>query len=101
MSERWDEAKQRLVKDTIDKEAAKLAKRLGALQCLVIGFFVDPMDAEVSHMSVVGEAPYPHYTVLGRIAELNPGSEQSEMLSTRHRFPPALENATGRFQASP
>jgi hypothetical protein len=85
MTGRWDEAKQKLVKATVDKEAAKLAKKLGALSCLVIGFFVDPMDAEVIHMSVGGQSPYPPHTVFGRLAELNRGSEQNEILENRVR----------------
>ncbi len=100
MSERWDETKQKLVKGTIDKEAAKLAKKIGGLSCLVIGFFVDSMDAEVIHMSVGGQSPYPPHTVFGRLAELNRGSEQNEILEDRRRSRTTLSKRTGRLKDS-
>lgn len=85
MTERWDEAKQKTVKAAFEKELLKVAKKLGAASCMGVAFFQDPMDPEVFHMMDAGKCIYMPHQVYGRLAELNRGSEQLEILKDRRR----------------
>lgn len=85
MSTKWDETKQAAVKEEITRRSKKLASQLGAECCLVIGFFKDPDDPEVIHLSVGGKSTYPPHVLFDRLAQMNRGSEQDEILRNRVR----------------
>lgn len=82
---RWDDAKKKAVKAALDKELERVARKLGAESLMGVAFFRDPMDPEVHHMMQGGKSIYMPHMVYGRLAELNRGSEQDEILKDRRR----------------
>jgi hypothetical protein len=82
---RWNEDKQRAMKAKVDRELAKLAKKLGAHCIFAVAFFQDPFDPEILHQSAGGQLPYPPAQFFDRMAQLHREQESLEALGERKR----------------